>query len=319
MKAKWLNVVWGLILILAGGIFMSQNLGWVNLDSLQFWILVFGGISLLGFASYFINGTDQWGWLFPAFIFAGIAITMWLGYTGIDEPWIGAPVLAGVGLPFLGAFLLNRKENWWALIPAWVLGVLALITIIAESAPGEVIGTLVLYSIALPFLLVYLLDRTRRWALIPAFILGVIGIIPLLALSTAGNVIGAFVLLMIAAPFYVIYIWRRQNWWAIIPAGILTTLALVTLLSDVENISTSQANWIGALLFAGVAATFGFLWLQRLSANTDWAKYPAVGLAIVAVLTIFFGAEQEFMFPAIMILSGLAILLYTLRRPASKL
>jgi hypothetical protein len=318
MKAKWLNVVWGIILILAGGVFLTQNLGWVNLDSLQFWMLVFAGISLLCFASYFINGTDQWGWLFPGFIFAGVASTMFLADSGVGEAWVGAPVLAGVGLPFLAAYLLDRKQNSWALIPFWVLAVLVVVTLVADSAPGEVIGALVLFSIALPFLVVYLLDRTRHWALIPAFILGAIGVIPLLAMSAAGNVIGAFVLFLIAAPFFVVYLWRRQNWWAIIPAGILTTLALVSLFSDVENISTRQANWIGALLFAGVAATFGFLWLQRANANTDWAKYPAAGLAIVAVLTIFLGPQQQFMFPAILIISGLAILLYTLRKSASK-
>jgi hypothetical protein len=318
MKAKWLNVVWGIILILAGGIFLTQNLGWVKLESLQFWMLVFAGISLLCFASYFINGTDQWGWLFPGFIFAGVASTMFLADSGVGEAWVGAPVLAGVGLPFLVTYLLDRKENWWALIPTWVMGVLALITVIVDAVPGEVIGALVLFSIALPFLVVYLTDRTRRWALIPAFVLAAIGMIPLLAMSAAGNVVGAFVLFVIAAPFFIVYLWRRQNWWAIIPAGILTTLALVSLFSDVENISTRQANWIGALLFAGVAATFGFLWLQRKNANTDWAKYPAAGLAIVAVLTIIFGPQQQFMFPTILIISGLAILLYTLRKSASK-
>ena len=313
MKSNWINYIWGVVLILAGGLFLVQNLGWLEFQSLSFWIVVFAVVSLLFFVTYFINGVSQWGWLFPACISAGIALTMLLANAGIEEGYIGAPVLLGVGLPFLAAFLQDRKVNWWALIPMWVMFVLALITVLADRVAGEVIGTFFLFSVALPFFVVYLTDRSRVWALIPAGVIAAVGVIPLLAMRASGNLIGAFVLFVIALPFFVVYFWRERNWWAIIPAGILATLALVALLSGDGEVSNQKEGWLNGVLFLGSAATFGLLWLRRSTAPTDWAKYPAVGLAIVAVMAVAFGTRPEFLGSILLIGAGIIVLYYALR------
>ena len=313
MKSNWINYIWGVVLILAGGLFLVQNMGWLEFQSLSFWIVVFAVISALFFVTYFVNGVSQWGWLFPACISAGIALTMLLANAGVEEAYIGAPVLLGVGLPFLVAYLQNRKENWWALIPMWVMFVLALITVLADRVAGEVIGTLFLFSVALPFFVVYLTDRSRAWALIPAGVTAAVGVIPLLAMRASGNLIGAFVLFVIALPFFVVYFWRERNWWAIIPAGILATLAVVTLLTGSGDVSDRMESWLNSVLFLGTAATFGALWLRRANAPTDWAKYPALGLAALAVISVIFGSRPEFMGSILLIAAGVLVLYLSLR------
>ena len=125
-------------------------------------------LSLLSFGGYFSAGLKEWGWLVPAMIFGGLAATVWLAGTGFNQPAIGSIILGSIAVPFLVAFLIDRKNNWWALIPAWVMGLLTIIVLITDFVQGEAIGTLVLWGIGLPFLVVYLTDRTRWWALIPA-------------------------------------------------------------------------------------------------------------------------------------------------------
>jgi hypothetical protein len=110
MKARSINLVWGIILILAGGLFLAQNLGYLEELPLNAWVIIFSGLSLLFFATYFINGVKDWGWLFPAFIFAGVALTMSLTNAGVESDVLGVPVLIGVALPFVVAFALNGKR-----------------------------------------------------------------------------------------------------------------------------------------------------------------------------------------------------------------
>ena len=174
MKMRISNLFLGLVLILAGGLFLAQNLGWLPVFGPLTWVFALSGLSLMFFGVFLTRGMQQWGWLFPAFISAGTAITIWLAETGVDAAWVAAPVLLGVALPFLCVYIVDRS-NWWALIPAWVMLVIAGVVGLAERAPGELVATLILWGIGLPFLVVFLSDRSHWWALIPGGILAAIG------------------------------------------------------------------------------------------------------------------------------------------------
>jgi hypothetical protein len=314
MKTKWINITWGVVLVLAGGIFLAQNMGWVALQSLSFWMLAFAGASLLFFVTYFVDGVQKWGWLFPACILGGVAATMALANAGMDDAWIGAPVLVGCALPFLVAYLVDRRGNWWALIPTWVLAVVSTITIIVDRMPDEWIGTLVMWGIGLPFLVVYLTDRSRWWALIPGGILVVIGVIPALTTFASENLVGAFVMLVISLPFFVVYFARQENWWALIPAGILASLGVVALLSGPRGFEPEKAGWLNGVLFLGAGLTFALLWLRRSSAPTEWARYPALVLLLVGLLALALGQGlQGFLWPIVIIALGIWVLLSALR------
>lgn len=313
MKPKTANLIWGLILILAGGLFLAQNLGYLPLLSEQFLMIAFAGASFLFFVGYFVSGVRNWGLLFPACILGALAITLWMTQAGLVSPAIGVPVLAAIGIPFVVAFALDTRQNWWALIPAWVFAVLTLVVLISERVPEEVIGTVVLLAIALPFLLVYIIDRSHWWALIPGGVLAVLSIIPLLTLQTNDELIGSFVLLVIALPFFVVYFWSAKNWWALIPAGVLSSIAVSLLFIGQNPFGARQAALTNGVMFLGWALTFGVLWLRRSVQPTAWAIYPTVALAAAGILAFFLGANMNLFWPFILIAGGGLILFVTLR------
>jgi hypothetical protein len=310
MRNKWISIFWGIVLVLAGVLFLAYNFNWIPEFDLPVLTWVFAGISLLFFTSYFVSGWQNWGWLFPAFIFAGLALTTFLIDQNVDGAILGAPIFVAVAIPFLVGFARNPRENWGLLIPAWVMIVLTAITALNDLINnGEVIGSIVLFSVGLPFLLVYLLNRNNWWALIPGLILVALGLIVLLTTFTEGEIIAAVVLLGIAFPFLLIYLTRRENWWALIPAGILTSIALVTLLSLIDGVSEGLKN---GLLMLGFAATFFLLWLLRGQHPTSWGIYPAVVLACVGAISLLF--SSWFTWPILLVVGG-GLLLYRAFKP----
>jgi hypothetical protein len=76
---------------------------------------------------------------------------------------MATPILMSVAIPFPVGYIVEMRRNWWALIPAWVMMVISVMTVFAERARGEWIAALALFSIALPFLAAYLADRRRRY------------------------------------------------------------------------------------------------------------------------------------------------------------
>src|SRR6185436_11864633 len=170
-----------------------------------------------------------WGWLFPAGIFGGLAVTMALATSKVDSAAVGSPLFFGLLIPFAAAYLTDRTRNWWALIPGGVMLFLALTTLLVDNVGGEWIGSMFLFLIGLSFLIVYLNNRTRTWALLVAYILGVLGIAPAMA-SGGGDTaayFGSVFLFAIALPFFNLYFRSADKWWAIIPAGVMTTLSVI--------------------------------------------------------------------------------------------
>ena len=313
MKPRTINFIWGLILILAGGLFLAQNLGWIGEVPDQLWKFIFAGLSLAFFATYFVNGVQEWGWLFPACIFGALSIIVTAGEAGSDSPLLGSLILWSVAVPFLVAYILDRTR-WWALIPAWVLLVIGLIAFMSERVPGEVIAALVLMSIALPFFVVYLTNRTRWWALIPAGVLAVVAFIPMLASTASEEFLPVFIMLLISLPFFVVYFTSPKNWWALIPAGFMVTIAVGLLFIFAAGEQENMLVRAGGVFFLGWGATFGVLWLRRAVHDTAWAKWPAIVLALFGLGVIVFGAGFDKLWPVLVIAAGLVVLYYGLRK-----
>lgn len=317
MNIRLGNIFWGVLLILAGGIFLAQNLGYLGEWSAQVWMWFLAGVSLAFFVTYIATGFKQWGWLFPACMFAGTAITIALAEAGVRGSLVAVPVLAGAGLPFFIVFAYAPRQHWWALIPAWVMSVVTLIVFVAERVPGEFMGTIVLYSIGLPFLVVYLLDREKRWALIPAFVLMAVGTIPLLATRFSGELVGSLVLFMFALPFFVVYFVSERSWWALIPAGLFASAGVLPLLLTSDRFDLTQTGIPSGIMLLGWALTFGLLWLRRSKQPTAWAGYPAIVFAFMSAASFVTGSNLEKWWPVIPIMGGVLLLFLSLRpRPA---
>lgn len=298
MKNTWLNVFWGILLILGGGLFLAQNLGYIEEFSNQVWMMIFAGVSVLFFVTYFLRGLQHWGYLFPACIFGGTAITMALGEAGVSSSAVGAPVIIGVGLPFLVAFGLDMRKNWWALIPAFIFGMITMLLFIADIASGEAIGAAILYSFAIPFLVAFLTNpRERKWALIPAYVFAVVGTLPWISTSVRGEVIGAFVMFAIGLPFLIVYLWNRKNTWGLIVAFILTSVGVIPLLTTFQT----KGETIGAFVMFAIALPF---WVTFLVASRNWWAVIPAGILTSVGATVFLIGVWDFNDTGIAILNG---------------
>lgn len=314
MKVNKSSLFWGLLLIIFGGVALAQQFGYMDQLPDSAWMWVFALISLVGFVSYFTSGFKEWGWLFPAGIFGGLAVIVALATSGYDNAAIGSPLFFGLLIPFAAAYLTDRTRNWWALIPGGIMLFLAMVTLLVDNVGGEWIGSLFLFLIGLSFLIVYLNNRSRTWALLVAYILGVLSIAPAMA-SGGGDTaayFGSVFLLAIALPFFVVYFRSPENWWAIIPAGVMTTLSIIATLGIAGWIKDTQTGgYSNAILMGGIAVTFAIVWLRNAKA---WAKVVTIVLAVLALGSVFFVSYYEMFWPVAIILAG-GYLLYTAMRP----
>lgn len=317
MNVNKSSLFWGILLIGGGALALAQQLGYLDQLPDSIWMWVFGLISLAAFLSYALSGWKQWGWLFPAGVFGGLAVTIGLAVNNVDNAAVGSPIFFGLLIPFAAAYLTNRTKNWWALIPGGVMLFLALVTLLVDTAGGEWVGAMFLFLIGLSFLIVYLNNRSRSWALLVAYILFVLSIAPALA-SFGGDVpayFGSIFLLAVAIPFFVVYFRSSEkNWWAIIPAGVMTTLAIIATLAIAGFIRDTATGGISnAILMGGLAVTFAVVWLRHAS---SWARVVTIILALLAVASAFFASFTEIFWPVAIILVG-AYLLFTALRPRS--
>lgn len=290
MNVKISNVFWGIVLVLMGGLLLSNTLGYVDLNvfEAQTWMLVFAAAAFLFLVAYFLNGFQKWGWLFPTMIFGALALTIGLSEANVDGSIMGAPILAAVAIPFYVAFALKLRERWWALIPAWVMTILTLTTAFADSIDGNWIGALFMLGAALPFLLVYLLNRRRWWALIPAYVLGAIATYPVMSMFLDGNAMGAYVLFSIALPFLGVYLINRTHRWALIPASILGVIALIPLFSSIFSEES-----VGAVVMFLFAVPFFFVYFRWKS--QWWALIPAgifASIGVIVILAVFVRSDS---------------------------
>jgi hypothetical protein len=314
MNVNKASLFWGILLIGGGAVALAQQLGYLDQLPESVWMWIFALVSLAAFLSYALSGWKQWGWLFPAGVFGGLAVTIGLATNNVDSAAVGSPLFFGLLIPFVAAYFTDRAKNWWALIPGAVMLFLAMTTLLVDNVGGEWVGSLLLFLIGLSFLVVYLNNRTRLWALLVAYIMGVLSLAPAMA-SGGGDTaayFGSVFLFAVALPFFVIYFRSPEYWWAIIPAGVMTVLAVITWAAIAGWIrSGNQGGYVGAFLMGGLAATFAVVWLRHAQ---DWARVVTIVLAALSVASIFFVSYYEMFWPVALILGG-AYLLYTTMRP----
>ncbi len=183
MKILESRILWGGLLILAGILFLVQNLGIFRVGDL-FWVVLLG-LAGVFFLSIFLQNKSNWWPLIPGLTLFSVGSIVLLNWVSPDygERWSGSIILAGIGLSFALVYLIAR-QNWWAIIPAGVLFTLAVIAGLEEFFPALGTAGLFFLGLGLTFALVALLPNPQgemRWAWIPGGILLLIGSIFLVA------------------------------------------------------------------------------------------------------------------------------------------
>jgi uncharacterized membrane protein len=130
----------------------------------------------------------------------------------------------------------NRQQGW-ALIPAGILAGVGLIPLMTTMFRDEMMGGMVLFLIALPFLIVYLLSVKNWWALIPAGVLASIGLGIILLPAISGErariaMMNGVMYLGWGLTFGVLWLRRavQPTKWAIYPAIVLIGIGIVAFL-----------------------------------------------------------------------------------------
>jgi hypothetical protein len=314
MKVNRMGLFWGILLIGAGAIALGQQLGYIQqFTDPQFWIWVFAIISLAAVVEYALSGWKQWGWLFPAGAFGGVALVITLAINNVNSAAVASPIFFGMLIPFAAAYLTDRTRNWWALIPGGIMLFLALTMLMVDNVGGEWVGAMLFLMGALAFLIVYLTNRSRTWALLVAYIFGVLSLAPMLAaFDDMAGYFGAILMFAIALPFFIVYFRSPENnWWAIIPAGALSVIGVIAAVAVTGLITdVTSGGYVNAFLMAGLAATFAVLWLRH---HKDWARIVTIILGILAVASVFFFGYYEIFWPVAFICGGIYLLYLALR------
>ena len=182
-------------------------------------------------------------------IWGGLLILLG-GFLLVDQfadltEWIWVAALVFSGMVALVVYLSDRSDGW-LLLTAYILLVIAgLVTLTTFNLlTDDLVAVYVLLAIALPFLVVFLRDRSQWWALIPAYVLLAVALMNWLmeAGILSDLLVPGYVMFAVAIPFFVVYGRNTKQWWALIPAGILTIIGIIFFISE------AAVQYIGAVL-----------------------------------------------------------------------
>ncbi len=155
---------------------------------------------------------------------------------------------------FLLVFLSDRRQ-WWALIPASALAGLTFLVFNSEAhwMGDEQAASIFLFSIGVPFLLIYVFDRRQWWALIPGGVMTVIAMMPMFANTyLSGEFVGGMFFIGLAAVFALVRLATLNDprmawaWW---PAAILGGFGVFIMLMGTV---ASQFFWPVMLIGLGL-------------------------------------------------------------------
>lgn len=185
MKRFDSRVIFAVLLILGGVIFLLQNLGVIAPLQDYFFALIFAVAGLV-FFGVLASDRAQWWAAIPGGVLLDLGLIIALdeatsrGALRFPEEWTGGIFLLGMGLTFFLVFFL-RPEFWWAIIPAGVLSSLGITAGFGSSLPFDGAALLFL-GMGLTFALLGLLpvnNKRMSWPWIPAAVLIVLGLVVL--------------------------------------------------------------------------------------------------------------------------------------------
>jgi hypothetical protein len=177
MNNKQSKLVWGVLLILAGVMFMLQELNILGNASQYLWVI----LMTLGAGTFlwvYITKKEHWWAIIPGLTLLGLALVALEDILNIlpGSDWSGGVFLACIGVAFWLVYFRNRLQ-WWAIIPGGVMVTLALVA--GLESLGDWTEVVFFLGLAFTFGLVAVLpnqSHDTRWAYIPAGVLFILGL-----------------------------------------------------------------------------------------------------------------------------------------------
>lgn len=217
-----------------GGLALTVALVTNNVSSAAVGSPLFFGLLIPFVAAYLADRSRNWWALIPGGVMLFLALVTLLVDSAGGE-WVGAMFLVLIGLTFLFVYLNNRTRIW-ALIVAYVFGVISIAPMLAAGRElAAYFGPVFLFAIALPFYVLYFRSSDEKWwAIIPAGALTVIAVIAAVAITgfindgKQGGYVNAFLMGGLAATFAVIWL-RHAKAWARIVTIVLAALAVASI------------------------------------------------------------------------------------------
>jgi hypothetical protein len=173
-----LGILWGVLLIAGGVLFLLDSLGIVAVG-MVLWPALFAVASLAFLFVFATAPRTNWWAAIPGFVLLGLTGTIALDQLApeVAGGWSGGLFLGGIALAFWVIYLVNR-EQWWAVIPGGVLLTLALVAGLSSVFEGLEVGGIFFFGLGLTFALLAILPTPEgrlTWAIIPAIVLLVMG------------------------------------------------------------------------------------------------------------------------------------------------
>ena len=173
-------LVIGGLMMLFGVMLFAQTFFQV---STWIWVaaLIAAGLGVL--AVYTTARSETWMLIVSYVLFAIALLITLVTLDFLVDTYIAVYVLSVIAIPFVVGYFRLGQENWGLLIPAYVMFAVAGMLLLLESGiiEDETVATYVLLAVALPFLVVFVLNTKQWWALIVGGLLALIGIAILFA------------------------------------------------------------------------------------------------------------------------------------------
>ena len=248
-----------------------------------------------------------------ALMLAGVLLL--LDFLGIvDSAALVWPLLfAAAGIVFLTLFVRSR-DNWWAAIPGSVfLGLAAAIlsTLLGPGSAEDWTGTFLFLFMGAGFGAVYLREHSNWWALIPFGVMLTLALVVALPRSWEGMPLAAVLFLGLAATFAALSLvpvhpTSGPRPGAPHPSGHPPSAHPVSAYpSPARTASAHPSN------------------SKLPSSQPSRMKWPLIPAAVLAVLGLIFAVQAtllltvtEFLVPLLMLVAGVALLVYAYRHRA---
>lgn len=208
MKRLDVRAIGGILLIIVGILLLLQNLGVFEVIVALVWSLLFAAGGLIFLYMFLTERTRNWWAVIPGFALVGLAALILLDelFPRVGEALGGAIFLGGIGLAFWVIYL-QKREQWWAVIPGGVLFTLALIAGLSSVFEGPAMGGVFFLGLGLTFGLLYFVPTPpqgrMKWALIPAAVLVVMGLLIMAITTRILDLLFAAALILIGLYFLV--------------------------------------------------------------------------------------------------------------------